>query len=168
MTTLVHAVDSNSPYWNSLLKHLESVNMFRYGLIDGEAKPNTYYFGIIIDESVIAHISIKQQPLLIPESYLIKPEKTQLMIGQTALTETFVQTFAVDEAFRRRGYGRALQQTAIDKTRALGCYQMRSWSSADRPANYALKLSMGFAVLPSLYPMPGGQPISGVYFVMKA
>jgi GNAT superfamily N-acetyltransferase len=42
------------------------------------------------------------------------------------LRETFVATFAVDAAYRRHGYGRALQTAALKMTRALGCYQMRS------------------------------------------
>jgi GNAT superfamily N-acetyltransferase len=81
------------------------------------------------------------------------------------LRELFVQTFAVDDAFRRQGCGRALQVAALELARTLGCYQMRSWSSLDKTANYALKLSLGFTAHPAIYEATGGQKISGVYFM---
>ena len=81
------------------------------------------------------------------------------------LYEMFVQTFAVEAAFRRRGHGRALQQAALALTAERGCHQMRSWSSLDKPEKYALKLALGFAVHPAISEAGNGQQISGVYFI---
>ena len=47
-----------------------------------------------------------------------------------------MQTFAVEPDFRRQGHGRALQLAALDMSARLGCYQMRSWSTVDKQANY--------------------------------
>ncbi len=154
--------------WQSFTRHLASVKMLSHATRNGEPKPDCFYLGITVAEAVVGHISFRKQPLMIPASYLCGNEEHPLtrQDGDT-LYEAFVQTFAVDEAYRRSGYGRILQEAALQKAGELGCYQMRSWSSADREANYALKISLGFAVLPALYPMPGGAPISGVYFVKR-
>ncbi len=93
-------------------------------------------------------------------------ERTLRAADGTPYRETFVETFMVEEAYRRRGYGRALQRAALGLSRELGAYQMRSWSSLDRAANYALKVSLGFAVHPAVqHAARTGEPISGVYFV---
>jgi hypothetical protein len=44
---------------------------------------------------------------------------------------------------------------------------MRSWSSLDKPENYQLKLSLGFALHPSTHDAAAGYPVSGVYFVKR-
>lgn len=154
--------------WQSFTRHLASAKMLNHATYNGEPKPDCFYLGITVAEVVVGHISIKKQPLIIPASSLCGNQERSLT-GQDGdtLYEAFVQTFAVEEAHRRRGYGRALQEAALQKARGLGCYQIRSWSSADKEANYALKISLGFAALPALYPMPGGAPISGVYFVKR-
>lgn len=52
---------------------------------------------------------------------------------------------------------------ALELTCALGACQMRSWSSLDKTANYALKLSLGFAAHPAVQTAGlTGEPISGV------
>jgi GNAT superfamily N-acetyltransferase len=154
--------------WEAYTRHLANVKMLKHATQDGEPKPGCYYLGIAVGKAVVGHITIRKQPLIVPASHLSNNEGL-LLTGQdgTPLYEVFVQTFAVEEAHRRSGYGRALQEAALEKAGALGCYQMRSWSSADKAANYALKISMGFAILPALYPMPGGAPLSGVYFVKR-
>ena len=81
------------------------------------------------------------------------------------LTETFVQTFFVNEGFRRRGLGELLQLEGLSVTDQLGAYQMRSWSSLDKPVNYQLKLKLGFAAHPAIYETDSGLKVSGIYFV---
>jgi GNAT superfamily N-acetyltransferase len=66
-----------------------------------------------------------------------------------ALTEGYVEAFGVDPLLRRRGIGSALQQHAIQRCRAAGCYQMRSRSPVTSTENYALKLAAGYVVQPS-------------------
>lgn len=152
--------------WQAYVAHLERSGMMHHALDSGLPKVDTTYIGIY-EDIVIGHISIQKQPLIVPASSLTDDKPLALSRNEHQLYETFVQTFAVEESHRRRGYGRALQQSALEQTQAMGCCQMRSWSSADKYANYGLKLSMGFGVIPALYPMPGGKPISGVYFVMQ-
>lgn len=161
----IQQITDEDALWPTLTDHLRRVGMARHALVDGEAKPDTYYLAACTKNTIVGHISIRQQPLIVPPSYLTQNEDKALDMHGEPLSETFVQTFAVEADHRRQGYGRALQQAALDLTAQLGAYQMRSWSSADKQANYDLKLSMGFAAFPALYPMPGGQPISGMYFV---
>ena len=83
------------------------------------------------------------------------------------LRETYVQTRHMEAQYRQRGIGRSLQAAALDWTRERGCLPIRSGSSLDRPANYALKLSMGFALHPAIHDAAAGCPVSGVYFVKR-
>jgi GNAT superfamily N-acetyltransferase len=155
------------PDWSVLIDHLTRTNMLHHATTSGEAKTDCAYLGLSISGALVGHIVIRKQPLCVPASPLCDNSEVHLSNSAGPLFETFVQTFAVEEAHQGRGYGRALQEAAVQKSRELGCYQMRSWSSVDRRENYALKISLGFAIQPALYPMPGGAPISGVYFVKR-
>jgi GNAT superfamily N-acetyltransferase len=66
------------------------------------------------------------------------------------LTEAKVLAFGVRPESRRQGVGRALQLELLERAAALGCYQARSVTSADREANVRLKLALGFAVAPTV------------------
>lgn len=66
------------------------------------------------------------------------------------LTEAKVLAFGVRGESRRRGVGRALQVELLERAAELGCYQVRSVTSVDREANIRLKLSLGFAVTPTI------------------
>jgi GNAT superfamily N-acetyltransferase len=149
-------VTPQHPLWNALLAHLVAVGMARSALEGDQPKPDTHYLAACLGEQIAGHISFRVQALLVEPSALNQHQPQPLTDGDgVTLQETFVQTFAVLEAYRRRGFGRALQAAALEATRALNCCQMRSWSSVDKHANYALKLSMDFAVCPALYPMLG-------------
>lgn len=80
------------------------------------------------------------------------------------LVEAKILGFAVRPAFQRRGFGRALQTAAIHRARALGCFQLRSFSfnTPEHAANYRLKLEMGFAAQPEYR----GTDVTGVNFIM--
>lgn len=168
MQALVSEFTAEDPGWQAYLDHLTRLNMLNSATLHGEAKPDCVYLGIRAAGSIIVgHLSFRKQLITVPPSYLTGGHDLPLSAGAVPLYEAFVQTFGVEPEHRRQGYGRVLQETALAKASALSCYQMRSWSSADRRENYALKLSLGFLIQPVLYPMPGGQPISGVYFVKK-
>lgn len=81
--------------------------------------------------------------------------------GQT-LVEAKIHAFAVHPAYRNQGIGTALQKRAILLAKQLGCYQLASYSSYGRDANYHVKLSLGFAVQPEVH----GNQETGVYFIM--
>ncbi len=69
------------------------------------------------------------------------------MYGKT-LREVKILAFGVKDGYRRQGIGTALQEYAIKQAKLFGCYQVRSVSGENHPANHQLKLSMGFAVEP--------------------
>jgi GNAT superfamily N-acetyltransferase len=81
------------------------------------------------------------------------------------LTEAKVVAFGVREDARRRGVGTALQLRLLERARDLGCYQVRSHSDAQYPANHRLKLRLGFAASPHVRTLEGGEERPGFFFV---
>lgn len=155
------------PHWQDYVAHMQRANMARWA-VDANGQPRTplHFLGVHKDNAVIGHISLKQQPLTCPAtSWSAELDPTVYNADGTPLTELYVYTFAVDEAHRRRGIGRALQCAALEYTRAQGCYQLRSWSSLDHPENYQLKIALGFAMHPAIFKTDSGLEVSGVYFV---
>ena len=71
-----------------------------------------------------------------------------LLVDGEALIEAKILAFGVVAHFRNQGIGTALQRNAIAKARALGCYQVRSWSLLKYRANHRLKLKLGFCAQP--------------------
>ena len=168
MDVLVTEFTRDLPAWQAFVDHLSRVNMLSSATDQGEPKDCSFYLGAADAGAVIGHLSLRRQPLVIPASSLTRGLEMALMDdGGTAIDEVFVLSFAVEPRYRRRGFGRALQLRALAKATELGCFQMRSWSSADKRENYALKISLGFSIVPALYPMPGGTHLSGVYFVKQ-
>jgi|GEM_PF-1054584 len=122
------------------------------------------------NDQVVGHISIKHQPVVhrddLPIELLEMPNKRFTDTYPPGLVEGFVQTFEVEEEHRRRGIGSQLQRAAYDECCRRGLYQMRSWSSLDRPSNYALKIALGFAVHPGYsYLSKQDKWVAGTYFV---
>ncbi len=80
----------------------------------------------------------------------IGPEEScpPLALDGALLTEAKIHAFAVREERRGQGMGTALQQWAIQRAKALGCYQLVSHTSYDNAANLHVKLSLGFAAHP--------------------
>lgn len=131
-----------------------------------------FAFGAFDGDKLVGDISVRVQPVEIPTGVPVPVlELTVKTIREAAggdLLEGFVQSFAVEEAHRRRGLGRRLQLAALGECRRRGLYQMRSWSSLDKPANYALKLALGFAVHPGYdYVARLRKWVPGAFFVKK-
>ena len=163
---MVERIEPGHVLWEALRAHLARVDMESW-VIDkaGRPVPDVYFLGVVDNEYVVGHISIKLQDIIIPATEWGGGIERPLTKDDRRLTETFVQTFAVDEAHRRRGHGRILQLAALDLTKEIGAYQMRSWSSLDKLGNYMLKLNLGFAAHPAIYETATGLRVSGVYFV---
>lgn len=167
----VRRIHESDPLWPSFVAHLRRLNMARWviGEDDRFERDDLHGLTTVVDGDVVGHIVLRLRRLVVP-----KTEWSQGMEhgiagpDGTRLTETFVMTFAVDEAHRRRGHGRALQLAAIALSRDLGAWQMRSWSSLDKPAHYALKLSLGFTAVPAREPWGrDGTDVCGVHFLMS-
>ncbi|NLX09846.1 MAG: GNAT family N-acetyltransferase [Chloroflexi bacterium] len=157
------------PQWVAYVAHLVRVDAARWVLDDvesGEPKTGCLYLGALEGEQVIGHIALFDQPIIIPATAWSGNVATPLTGPDgVQLRETFVQSFAVDEAYREQGVGRELQLAALAMTADLGCIQMRSWSSLDKRANFALKLSLGFAVHPAITETASGEKVCGAYFI---
>jgi GNAT superfamily N-acetyltransferase len=154
--------------WPSLVSHLERIDNARW-VLDGEKpKPDVHCIGAAPDGEVVGHISLHLRDIVIPATEWSEGQEGFLLGESKALLqETFVNSFHVEEGYRRRGFGRELQLAALELTRDLGAIQMRSWCSLDKPAAYALKLSLGFAAHPATSEAWNGTLVSGVYFVKR-
>ncbi len=85
-----------------------------------------------------------------------------LYLNGAQLSEAKIHAFAVREDARGQGIGTELQRKTIQRAKTLGCYQVASYSSYGRDANYHIKLSLGFAAQPEVH----GDNHQGVYFIM--
>ena len=130
-----------------------------------------FAFGAFDGAKLIGDISVKVQPVEVPTGVPVPVLELRRTFREAAggdLFEGFIQSFAVEEAHRRRGLGRRLQLAALGECRRRGLFQMRSWSSLDKPANYALKLALGFAVHPGYdYVARLDKWVPGAFFVKK-
>lgn len=165
---MIEEIEPESNYWSELIEYLEKSEEKQWVIDENNrAFENVRFMAAVENGQIIGCITIKKQDMICPATEFSGGQEFPISNPDgKPLHETFVQTFSVQEAYRRQGYGRQLQQAALELTRRLGCYQMRSWSSIDRPANFALKISMGFAVHPAKFELPDGRQISGAYFVM--
>lgn len=156
------------PLWADYCAHLSDAEQARW-VLDEDNQPlqDALIFLAALDgEEITGSLTLIRQQIVIPSSKWAK-ERDRILrdASGTPLEETFVQTFFVNSRHRRQGHGRDLQLAALQKTRQLGCFQMRSWSSLDKPANYQLKLNLGFAFQPEIQVTPSGLKVSGGYFI---
>lgn len=158
------------PCWGTLVAHLRACDQARWVLDDDNLpkEDGLVFLGVVDGEQVIGSLTLKKQTITMPVSDWAG-ERDLRLFGPDGkpLLETFVQTFFVDEDHRRKGYGLALQQKALELTAQLGCIQMRSWSSLDKPGNYQLKLKLGFGFHPEVQETASGLRVSGGYFVKR-
>jgi GNAT superfamily N-acetyltransferase len=163
VTPNIARIDQGHELWAELEEHLQRSGDWRWVSNEQGILPGVRFIAALCDGRVVGHISLKQQELEVPSE-----PPTSLSLSGRNVYENFVQTFHVDEAYRRQGLGSALQLEALEWSRELGCFQLRSWSSLDRQANYALKLKLGFAFCPGTYVVPSiGQQIPGGWFVKQ-
>jgi GNAT superfamily N-acetyltransferase len=155
--------------WDAYVAHLRRAGDARWVLgDDGRPLAGVHCLGAVVDGNVVGDLAVREQVVTAPATKWSggAPRPLEAADG-TPLRETYVMSFAVAETHRRRGIGCALQTAALDLTRRRGCCQMRSWSSLDKPENYGLKLSMGFAMHPEVHEAWNGTEVSGVYFVKR-
>ena len=164
----ISRLDPDHPHWHALAVHL-AANGDASWVLDEARVPKDdrlVFLGALVDGMVVGSLTLLKQPIEIPVTDWAGDRDLSLRdAGGSVLYEMFVQTFSVDEAYRRRGIGRALQEEALRQARMMGCYQLRSWSSLDKTANYPLKLGLRFAFHPAIYQTDSGLKVSGGYFI---
>ena len=128
--------------WQDYLTHTKHHNMQRW-IVDEQFQPleGLHYLGYLAEKQVVGHLALKKQPIEVPQTawstgrdHIIRDEQGD------SIEELFVQTFAVDEQYRRQGIGSQLQTAGLGLGQQLDCYQVRSWSSLDKTPNYQLKI----------------------------
>lgn len=169
ITEGVEMIRPGHDLWSAFLGHLERSQMARQAVDEkGYPLPAHLYLGLTIVERVVGHVTVTVRDIVVPATEWTGGKETPLVDEDgDPLRELFVQTFAVDPDYRGQGYGRMLQEAALQIAEDKGCYQMRSWSSLDKHANFALKIRMGFAAHPTTYQLPDGNEISGVFFIKQ-
>lgn len=157
-TVMIEEWDENHSRWQEFLGYLEEVAPDQVPFVLGD-----YYRAYactllvaLVDGEVAGCLRFAVQP--------IGPEAgcPALYLDAVPLYEAKIHVFAVGEAYRNRGIGTRLQKQAIRRARQLGCYQLASYSSYGRDANYHVKLSLGFAAQPEVH----GNNHQGCYFLM--
>jgi GNAT superfamily N-acetyltransferase len=150
--------DSSHPRFPRFLEFLQTVAPEQIPFVTGEPYARwTSHLLVALDQGVVAGaIRFAVQPIG-PEAHC-----PTLQLDGVPLTEGKIHVFAVRPESRGQGVGTLLQQWAIRRARELGCYQVASYSSYDKEANYHVKLSLGFAAQPEVH----GDNEQGVYFLM--
>lgn len=116
----------------------------------------TGWFGGVVAQGgeAIAHILVRLQDAVEPSFCSDIPILPATNLHRPAFCEAFVQSFAVEERWRRKGIGTRLQRHAIEAATQQGARQLRSWSSLDAIANHRLKLRLGFAAVAGYWWVP--------------
>lgn len=165
----ISRIDPAHETWADLVAHLRRVDHAQWVLDEKDEPTGTFLFlAAVAEGEVVGDLTLEPRNIVLPATEWSGGKKTTLLdAARQPVRETYVMTFCVEEPHRRRGIGRALQEAALAWTKEVGCMQMRSWSSLDKPVNYALKLSMGFAMDPAVHDAAGGIQVTGVYFVKR-
>lgn len=150
--------DETHPRWPEFVACLEMAapEQAPFVLDEHYSAYKCYLLVALLSNEVVGFIRFAVQP--------IGPEAKcpTLHLDGVPLTEAKIHAFAVREIARNRGVGTALQRQAIRRAKALGCYQVASYSSYGHDANHHIKLSLGFAAQPEVH----GDNHQGVYFIL--
>lgn len=155
---LIETWADSHPRWSEFVECLQRVVPEQACFVLGDRyRQYTSYLLVALHGSQIAgFLRFAVQPIG-PEAHC-----PTLHLDGEQLTEAKIHAFAVCPECRGQGIGAQLQKAAIRLARALGCYQLASYSDYSREANYHVKLSLGFAVQPEVH----GDDEKGSYFLM--
>lgn len=79
--------------------------------------------------------------------------------------ETFIDIIEVKEGFRRKAIAKKMIEISLARSRKMGAYQIRAWSSEDKTEAIPMWQALGFGLCPTTVYVKG-QEIKG-YFVTK-
>lgn len=155
---LIEEWDETHPRWNEFVACLEMTAPEQAPFVlDGPyGTLRSVLLVALQSNEVVGFIRFAVQP--------IGPEARcpALYLDGVQLTEAKIHAFAVRPDARNQGIGMELQKHTIQRAKALGCYQVSSYSSYGHDANHHLKLSLGFAAQPEMH----GDNHQGVYFLL--
>lgn len=136
--------DHANPHWGEFVQCLEQAAPEQLPFVLGEYSRSLPCFlcAALQENQVVGFLRFGIQP--------IGPEDNcpLLALDGIPLTEAKIHAFAVREERRGQGIGTALQSWAIQRAKALGCYQLVSHTNYENAANLRVKLSLGFAAHP--------------------
>jgi GNAT superfamily N-acetyltransferase len=155
---LIEEWDRSHPRWEEFVACLEAIAPDQVPFVLGpySAQLPCTLFVAVQDGQVVGFIRFGVQPIG-PEAHC-----PALQLDGEGLYEAKIHAFAVSSECRNQGIGTQLQKRVVRRARELGCYQVASYSSYGRDANYHIKLSLGFAVQPEVH----GDNEQGSYFLM--
>jgi len=153
---IIEEWDSQHPRWSELLLLVTELNQRDWFTFTGEWHFSSHVLVARRGSEIVGFLRFVLQDIG-PDTDCPPVEWK----GET-LQEAKVLAFGVLPAQRRQGVGRNLQEALRQQSQELGCYQIRSHSSGDNPANHQLKLSLGYGV----HPIIRGDDRRGVYFVL--
>jgi GNAT superfamily N-acetyltransferase len=81
----------------------------------------------------------------------------------TPIAEAKINAFAVSSKMQNLGIGKLLQKAVLSHAKEQSCFQVASYSTYDKLANYAVKLSLGFCIQPETQT----DGTKGCYFLMR-
>lgn len=148
--------DETHPRWPELMQLAIAVTQDRWMTIRFDWHLSTHILVTLQDDKIAGYLRLDRQEIG------ADMERPSVIFNNEPLIEAKVMAFAVAEAYRNQGIGRALQHAALREAKRLGCYQLRSFSNGTKPANHHLKISMGFGIHPHIRKDDN----QGVYFVI--
>ena len=154
--TTIEIWKPDHPRWHEVQALADATNHRRYLDLRFDWHLSNHIFVALLDDKVVGLLHYAVQ--FIGDDN----DCPRVTLNGKELLEGKVMGFAVQDAYRRRGVGTALQTAAIDHARTQGCFQLRSHSGGDKLANHQLKLTMGFTV----HPIIRGDDNAGAYFIM--
>jgi GNAT superfamily N-acetyltransferase len=146
----------NHPHWSALLAEVEAQGQTEWLDFHAEWHRSSHVIVAHHEGTVIGFLRYVEQE--------IGPDAgcPPVIFKGVRLLEAKVIAFGVDPGSQGKGVGRALQLKLLRMARAQGCYQVRSHSGGDHPANHHLKLALGFGI----HPIIRGEDTKGAYFIM--
>lgn len=155
--TIVEEWDQTHPRWDDLVacvRHESSPEQpqEQWAFVSHPlGTPGLHFLVALRGDTIAGFLKFVEQPIGPPDG------RPPVLRAGVPLTEAKITAFGVRLEFRRLGIGRALQEAALRRAAEVGCFQARSHSSFGNQANYALKMALGFAVVPDFRaPEPDG------------
>lgn len=105
-------------------------------------EPDVHFLAALCEQDVVGFLKVVEQRIGPAD------DVPEIWRAGLPITEAKITAFGVRRTHQRQGIGTALQTEAIRLAIDLGCYQVRSQSSIANQANNAVKMKLGFGIVP--------------------